>query len=283
MMMVAPLDGWKPKPSRFRSVQRPFQYFKPWGISMLGRYTQHLTRFCAPFSWRVETTRPTQADLVCQIRRRSDGRRLCSIPSHAYAISLRAFSARPEELLVNEKLVAFLIRKASGLSADKLRVRVIVESDSDAKPKPQLVSLADAIQMSIDLGNRDVIAISLDQEIPVLRIDHVNSFLYKQNKKAGAKSSNKKQQPEKEFRFNAGIEENDMKRKVETIAETLGKGTTCIVSVRCKGWMLKREPDLVKATAKRVMDSLQGVAEPMNEVRIVGDGTRAQFRLRPAK
>jgi translation initiation factor IF-3 len=170
------------------------------------------------------------------------------------------------------------------MSADDLQVRVIIDNgcDTDAKPRPRLMSLAEAIKAAIDLDNRDIMALSLDQEIPVLRIDRLNSFRYKQSKRVATKSVTKKQL-EKEFRFNAGIEENDLKRKVETISETLEKGATCIVSIRCKNWALRNDPDIVKTTANRVLDGLKGVAELMNDVKIVGDGTRAQFRLRPAK
>lgn len=199
-----------------------------------------------------------------------------------HTISNRSFAKQSDQPLANEQLVAALIRKSGTLSADKLQVRILVDNDGnkEMKPKPVLMTLTDAISLSIE-KDMDIIETALDQEVPVLRIDRLDSFFYKQAKKSGSKGN--KKQPEKEFRFNAEIEENDLKRKVENIAELLEKGTTCIVSIRCKGWVLQKEPQATKMAAERVIHGLRGVAELMNEIRIFGNGTRAQFRLRPAK
>jgi translation initiation factor IF-3 len=198
-----------------------------------------------------------------------------------HIIQARFISKASDQPLANEQLVAALLQKSKGVSAQQIKVRVLVDNHQEStKAKPELMSLTDAIQRSIDLG-KDIIALSLDQEVPVLRVDHLNSFLFRQTKKAGSKTI--KKQPEKEFRFSAGIEGNDFQRKVDKISETLEKGVTCIVLVQCKGWMLNKEPDIIRTTAKRVIDSLEGVAELMNDIKVVGEGKRANFRLRPAK
>ena len=132
--------------------------------------------------------------------------------------------------LANENLVSRIMQNSGAASADDVQVRMITESldqSNNPKRKIEVVPLSTAIRTSIDT-EKDLIDISLNQDMPVVKVASLKSLEYKSSKMAAAKKLNTAL-PEKEFRFRAGIAENDMLRKIDKMSSFLSKGHKCFV------------------------------------------------------
>lgn len=189
--------------------------------------------------------------------------------------------------LMNEYLIAALMRQTQASSAHNAQVRLLIDSPpavkektGDCKPRTisVVVSLSEAIKKSIEL-DKDLIEIALDHEIPVVKLANIKVLEYKQSKILQKKKSSIL--PEKEFRFRAGIAENDMTRKVDKMTEALGKGHKCLVQIRCRRRELLVDPQAARTTIQRVLDAVKDVGEPLKAPTIHPEGTSAQLYLQP--
>lgn len=184
-------------------------------------------------------------------------------------------------LLTNEQLVKSLMSRIGTSSANDIKVRVLRDAPpgSDQKGTTHVVSLPDAIQKAVEL-DEDLIEISLDQEVPVVQIANLNSFLYKKTKKKKAKTTSSL--PAKEFRFKAGIAENDLERKVNQMVKLLARGHNCMVTVSCRHWQVRDDPDITLRAVERVLLQVQDWAELVNPPKLDGRRIHATFTLYPS-
>jgi translation initiation factor IF-3 len=188
--------------------------------------------------------------------------------------SSRSFaSSKKPQPLTNEKLVQRLVRKFRR-PATEVQVRMVIDPPEESK----VVSLADAIKRSSELY-KDLIEISIDQDIPVIRVEDLKKLEYQQSRKAQVKGPVK----DKEFRFKGGIAENDFQRKVDQITQSLEKGLNCLVRIIIRRYMVTNDPDFAQGVATQVLERIGDAGELMNAVKINPTRTTAQFRLQPGK
>jgi len=175
--------------------------------------------------------------------------------------------------LANEQLVAQLMKKSGGASAEEMQVRV---RGTDATTS--VVPLKEAINMSI-AASSDLVAVAIDQEVPVVAISDLSVLAY-QSKKAAKQNGNI---GTKEVAFKVGIAENDFQRKLDSVIKFLDKGHNCSVSVKALRRHMQTNANIAEETAKKILNLLNECAEiqkplQMNEGKNVG-----QFQLRPKK
>eukprot|EP00977_Amphora_coffeiformis_P002941 scaffold567_cov170-Amphora_coffeaeformis.AAC.15 len=153
--------------------------------------------------------------------------------------------------LSNEGLVAEIMKKFPGASPEDVQVRAIM-MDKQGEPTNDIISLRLAIQFAVE-NDRDLIAVSLDQEVPVVKVAALSSIEY-QSRKQKSKSS---ALSIKEFQFKAGIEENDLARKMEQMIGYLRKGHKTKVRIRGTRRALTKNSQAVADTLQEILDMVQ--------------------------
>lgn len=181
--------------------------------------------------------------------------------------------------LTNEHLVSDLLRRGDGKSADSVQVRLVVDRGAGNPSDIDIVSLVAAIEKSQELGV-DLVAINLDQEIPVIKAADLNKLKYEQSKKSGPSSSSTSKQL-KEFKFKAGIDDNDLQRKVENLAKYLDKGHTCKITITSNRKNLMRDKEAVVTTLNRVREIVGDRAVEPRALRGNEQGTHAVITFQP--
>ena len=186
-----------------------------------------------------------------------------------------------KDVLMNDRLVVYLMQQKGVSSSAGLDVRVISDPPSiGEKSITEVITLTDAIQKSLN-RNLDLVAIDTTQEIPVLRITNVQSFLYQQTKKLSESKKKTKSLPAKEIRFQTGIADNDLRRKAEQVIQYLEKGHNCLVSVRATRRNARGTPDGADKTVQSILQLIANDSELMNPPKSNPDRTLVQFQVRP--
>ena len=186
----------------------------------------------------------------------------------------------PNLPLANEKLVAQLMRQSpEATSADDVQVRLLVDVPGNTPPSNQVVSLAQAIQTSIE-EQTDLIEIAIKQDIPVVRVTSLNALQYKMSR---SKSNANKPVAPKEFRFNTGIAGHDLDRKIANVVKILEKGHNCLLMVRCKRWeSSKHGPGFTTSTVQLIMSQLQEACEIVVPPKANPDHNIVRWSIRPS-
>ena len=152
-------------------------------------------------------------------------------------------SKNNSKILANEQLVSQLIRNAGVSSADKVTVRLVIDEGPDAPSSIQIITLSEAITLSLD-RELDLIGANVEGDPPVIRATQLAKLEYKHKqaqKKNQQSSSNKKEQ--KSFRFKAGIDTNDLERKLDRLKGFLSKGHDCEFTVFARLRTLRENPN----------------------------------------
>ena len=134
-----------------------------------------------------------------------------------------------KRFLVNEALVQAIRRRARNVSPQDIQVRLLVHPSKATKTTStttQLLSLPQAVQLSVQ-QKLDLIGVSLEQDVPVIRMDQLNSFLYKQEKE----NSVQKRRTTKEVQMQHKIAPHDMERKLQQVTKFLEKGHICVIKM----------------------------------------------------
>jgi len=150
---------------------------------------------------------------------------------------------KSSSVLANEDLVVQLIRNASESSADKVTVRLVTDEGPESPSTVQIVSLSEAIEISLD-READLIGANIDSKPPVLRATQLSKLEYKHQqaqKKQRQSSSNRKET--KSFRFKAGIDVHDLERKIKRLKGFLIKGHDCRFTVFARLRTLRQNPE----------------------------------------
>mmetsp|Transcript_22076 Transcript_22076/g.28565 ORF Transcript_22076/g.28565 Transcript_22076/m.28565 type:complete len:288 (+) Transcript_22076:79-942(+) len=186
-------------------------------------------------------------------------------------------AARPNQPLSNEPLIVEIMKQSKKSSPDSVLVRLVVEEKfteggGERKSTVEVVPLSSAIQTAVEL-DLDLIAIALNQDVPVIKAADISAVVYRSKKKHQENKSSKLS--EKEFQFKVSIAENDMIRKVEQMVGFLQKGHTCTVRVRCPGWMARQDGSRVETFLKKITKLVEEDAKPtgspsVNEGKTVG-------------
>jgi len=147
------------------------------------------------------------------------------------------------KILSNENLITRLIENAAVSSADEVKVRLVVDEGPDKPSFIEIITLSEAIVLSLD-RELDLIGANINGDPPVIRATQLSKLEYKQQqaqKKQQQSASNKKE--EKSFRFKAGIEANDLERKLDRLKGFLEKGHDCEFTVFTRARMLRQKPN----------------------------------------
>ena len=228
-----------------------------------GRVVQGVKRSQAATSFTIGTQRESVRE----------SRQSCA----ARYFSSRSKSPRKKDEnapLSNEGLISFLRRKHGSA---EVNVRVL-----ERNKKPTLMPLMEAIQLSV-ANNVDMIGIAVaTQDVPVIRLDSLNAFLYQQ------KIENRRRKTStvvsKEFRFKSGIAEGDLERKRNQMMETLEAGNVCIVSFQCPRWKLaKGQPMLLRDTIESILEPFKDLTDWTLPKLRAGEDSRARITLQPRK
>lgn len=169
-----------------------------------------------------------------------------------YRLQIRSFALDAKRNgLTNELLVATVMKKfPNAASSDDVQVRMILEKQG--KSSSDVVPLTVAIQTAVE-EDRDLVAVALDQEVPVIKVVALSALEYKARKKKPASSS----LPEKEVQLKTGTEEGDLMRKVEQMVGYLQKGHRVKLRVRGKRRQLIKNPEAVVDTMQEVIRLIQ--------------------------
>jgi len=141
----------------------------------------------------------------------------------------------------------------------------------------------------------DLMEVSLRQDIPVIKAVDYSRLLFEKSKQSkstgGGKQKGKKGKggggglAMKEFKFKAGIADNDLERKAENMIKYLVKGHRCQVTIIASRFRLRQDAAASAITLDRVRDILgEHVLEPKNKKRNeAGTYTTMQFEPNPKK
>ena len=162
--------------------------------------------------------------------------------------------------------------------------KTVHESAGKNRPKPIVMTLSEAIKMSIE-QQKDLVEVSIDQEVPVVTISNMKGIAYQTAKtKKTIKGTNAASSQVKEVTMQAGIATNDLQRKVNDIFKFLDKGHMCIVSVRVNRRQNRENSNAADDAIRRILpllpeDKVEMVVPPeINPLR-----TLASFRVRGKK
>ena len=230
-----------------------------------------------------------------EIKREIDGRRrnyqlaaesLCKVSTHPSIncsltllrhsdVTSRSFASRRRAngkkkktdtgVVSNEELIAQLIRNASVSSADKVTIRLVIDEGPDTPSSVEVISLSEAIEISLD-RELDLIGANIKGDPPVVRATQLSKLEYKHKqaqKKQQQAAANRKEL--KAFRFKAGIESNDLERKLGRLRGFLSKGHDCDFTVFTKMRTLRQNPNAGIELVNKIRELLADVGDIKRE------------------
>ncbi len=118
-----------------------------------------------------------------------------------------------------------------------------------------VMQTSQALQMAADEG-LDLVEISSNGAIPIVKIMDYGKFKYEQKKRASEARKNQKTIEMKEVWVKPFIEENDLNIKMKKVFEFLGQGNKVKVAVMTRGSkkVLARGKDAVPELFARIME-----------------------------
>ena len=174
-----------------------------------------------------------------------------NLQTRSFAKQKSRVTTKTTNTLANEKLVAEIMKKFPGASPEDVQVRAVM-TDKEGKSTNDIISLRLAIQFAVE-NEKDLIAVSVDQEVPVVKVAALSSIEYQSRKQKTTSSA----LPVKEFQFKAGIEENDLLRKLEQMIGFLRKGHKTKIRIRGTRKAFFKNPNAVADTLQQVLDMVQ--------------------------
>lgn len=192
-----------------------------------------------------------------------------------------------------------MLKSKKASSADALQVRLVVDKGAGNPPETDVTSLQSAIDTSNDLG-LDLMEICLKQDIPVIKAVDYSRLLFEKSKQSKSSGGGKQKGGKKgkggggggggglavkEFKFKAGIADNDLERKAENMIKYLVKGHRCQVTIIASRFRLRQDAAASATTLDRVREILgEYVMEPKNRKgNEAGTYTTMQFEPNPKK
>lgn len=239
------------------------------------------------------TTNHTQNVIKCAIAKSNvDTFHLDNI----HSIPCRKFSSRPNNFgkksqqnrrkrqnddgpLVNEHLIRRLIEESTS-DADSIQIRLMVDRGRDAKPEVTVLSLTEAINVSVQEG-KDLVSINIDQDIPVVKCIDYNKFMYERSKKSSSSSGGNK--PTKQFSYKAGIEDDDLQRKAKNMISYLLKGHPCQVTITSTRRNLNQDENAIETTLGRLVELVGSDGSPQGNLKKNDYNNRGSLLFQPAK
>eukprot|EP00551_Chaetoceros_affinis_P004388 CAMPEP_0203670740 /NCGR_PEP_ID=MMETSP0090-20130426/6725_1 /ASSEMBLY_ACC=CAM_ASM_001088 /TAXON_ID=426623 /ORGANISM="Chaetoceros affinis, Strain CCMP159" /LENGTH=360 /DNA_ID=CAMNT_0050535665 /DNA_START=371 /DNA_END=1453 /DNA_ORIENTATION=+ len=205
--------------------------------------------------------------------------------------------------LINEHVIRAILESKSE-SVEDIQVRLLVDTrakghksqgeeeggggnkDQDQPSSTvQVVSLAEAISIATDL-DVDLVGVSLQQSTPVVRAINYSKFVYQQSSSSTKSKSNKNnnnQSPQKkEFTFRAGIDTNDLQRKVNNMVSYLQKGYSCNVVITSNRRNLMQDDNVLVTMLGRIEDLVGEHGKAQGQMKKNGYGNRGNLMFQPS-
>jgi len=183
--------------------------------------------------------------------------------------------------LANEDLISFVMRKHGKTPPHKVKVRLVIDEGQDKPATVSVVSLADAIEVSVDRMT-DLIGTSLDSDPPVIRATALSKLEYRQQQ-TQQKGNAKSKKQTKSFRFRSGISDHDLERKLGDMIKSLEKGLECDFSVFSRARRLHQNPNIGFELVERIQLLVAEFGQPKGKPQVNESGTFARVKLMPKK
>lgn len=214
-----------------------------------------------------------------------------------HSIPCRKFSSRPNNFgtkksqqnrrkrqnddgpLVNEHLIRRLVEESTS-DADSIQIRLMVDRGRDTKPEVTVLTLTEAINVSVQEG-KDLVSINIDQDIPVVKCIDYNKFMYERSKKSSSSSGGNK--PTKQFSYKAGIEDDDLQRKAKNMISYLLKGHPCQVTITSTRRNLNQDKNAIETTLGRLVELVGSDGSPQGNLKKNDYNNRGSLLFQPAK
>jgi translation initiation factor IF-3 len=180
--------------------------------------------------------------------------------------------------LANEHLIKVLMKKNPNATAKDLMVRLVIDEGHESPATVDVVSLADAIQISVDRMT-DLIGTSLDSDPPVIRVTQLSKLEYKKEQSKQKKPTNQK----KAFRFRAGIDLHDLERKVKNLIKFLEQGLECDYSVFSKARLLRVNANAGMELVERIQELVSEYGDLKRPPQTSEQGNYIRVQLEPKK
>lgn len=178
--------------------------------------------------------------------------------------------------LMNEHLIRLLLKR-SKKDAHSTEVRIVIDKGKGEKPNVEVMSIAEAIKVSVDLGV-DLIAINIEQNPSVIKAIEVGKFLFQESKK---KKGSMKVKQVKQFQFKAGIADNDLERKAGNMTSYLEKGHSCQVTITSNFRNLKADRDTMTTTLNRIKSLVGDIGKEQSKLLVNEYGNRGSLLFQP--
>jgi translation initiation factor IF-3 len=204
----------------------------------------------------------------------------------------RAFSSRrrggryekpakkESNVLANEHLIIAIMKKHGSLTADDVDVRLVIDEGPDMPPTVDVVSLTEAIEISLD-REVDLIATEINKDPPVIRATKLSKLIYRKEQMASKNKSTGKQS--KSFRFRAGIGDHDLERKLADMSKSLSDGLDCEFTVFSKRKLMRVNNNAGTDLIAKILEFLGDLAELKKAPDKNEDGNFIRVSLVPAK
>ena len=191
-----------------------------------------------------------------------------------------ATSSKDSGVLSNERLIQALIRKQGASSADSVQVRLVIDETPPKKPTVEVVSLSEAIQISLDRLT-DLVGTQINADPPVIRATDLEKLEYQKNQKAATTKT--KNQGKKSFRFKGNIADHDLERKVAGMTKNLKQGFDCDFSVSCNRYVLSKNANAGMDLVEKILSLASEDGVPKRQPQKNEDGNFIRVSLRPTK
>jgi translation initiation factor IF-3 len=194
-------------------------------------------------------------------------------------------SSGKKSVLANEDLVARLVRTSTtASSADSLMVRLVIDEGLDNPPTVQVISLSEAIQVSLDRMT-DLFGVNLDSDPPVVRAAVLSKLEYKyeQTKKRQKQQSLSTRKEKKVFQFKAGIGTADLDRKIGQLLQYLEKGHECEYTVFTRARTMRDNQDAGIQLVERIRMIIGDAGSLKKEMETNETNTHYRVVMEPKK
>jgi translation initiation factor IF-3 len=177
----------------------------------------------------------------------------------------RQFSSnsKEEKLLINERLVATIMKNSRETTPEDVKVRMLLDTKEGSTN--EIVSLKKAIQTAVQ-ADKDLVEVALTQEVPVVKVIHVEKAKQMKEKK-------QKALPVKEVQMTTDIADNDLQRKTNQMISYLKKGHITRIRIRAKRYRVKENVNVLDEMVTKVVQIAENekagelVKSQMNEQR----------------
>lgn len=145
--------------------------------------------------------------------------------------------------------------------------------------EPQVMSSFEASKLAESLG-KDLILINENQQIPIVRIEDYNKFIYDQEKAEKERKKNSVKNEIKEIQLSCEIADHDLETKSRKATEFLNEGdkVKCVISLKGRQKSMPERGELVMLRFAEMLGEI-GSPEALPKL----EGTRWLMTLKPKK